>query len=195
MSKRSLEDSFFGAERPQGEIPPVGEEDFKELLKQAEFHVPKDNFMKPDRGVENKEQIKEIADVESQYDNAKTLYELYQTLVDRDGAVNSSGEHLSADEIMTAILSGNLGPVTRNNGLRRRAQELLLQQEFRFASSMDDIYMELRRRGKIVDDDFGQEYTAEEIIDMIEEKRIEEIPKTNGLRWSVEAILNYEDEK
>lgn len=91
------------------------------------------------------------------------------------------------------IATGHLEGVTRNGNLRRIAQRFLLEQEFRFAGSMADVYEELKRRGTI--EGKLKTYTADEIIGLIEQRRFEEIPRVNGLRATVIELAKRESDK
>lgn len=177
-----MSEKFPANESSSNRIPKISEADFSDILRQAEFYVDKNNN-------DNEGDLSKPEKIEDNFDFlvADNLSELYKLIKDKEPIIDSSGNQYSADEILALIQSGHLESITRKNNLREAARKCLLQQEFRFAHNLEEVYEELRRR-KTISGTVGI-YTAEEIINLIENRQLNKIPRTNGLRVTVRALL------
>jgi hypothetical protein len=130
---------------------------------------------------ENPEKEKKELD----FTQAKNLADLYEMLRRQETIENSHGETYTAEQIITLIRQGALGFITNRGNLRDTVK--LLFEDFGNAENMEDIYAMLDWRQEVV----GKKdtFTASQIKDLIENKEYEKIPRTDGLRKKILALI------
>jgi len=194
-----MKEDYFG---PRGEIPKLTPEDVEEVIRgsdqfgdvieQSKFNLSRKEI----GGLSKKIEQKPVSwlDKLTARDRARVEEVVKEKLAEREEISEQVGKEYSGkfllefDKFLNALRVGSLDKVTDNFVSWEVVRQTLLIGDFSYARNLGEIIREVWLKEKIIEN--GRIYTGEEIIKIIADDRIDDLPKFQNLRLAITNLLD-----
>ena len=188
-----MKEDYFG---PRGEISRPTEDDFSDISEQNKGYLSPEELGGLPRRIEKKPI--NWMDKLTENDRARVEEILKDKIAEREEKAEQVGKNygkkilLDFDKLLSALRVGNLDRAAGNIADQEVVRQALLIGNFSYARSLGEVVKEVWLKEKIVEN--GRVYTEGEIIKMIADNQIDDLPKFQNLRITVANFLEpYKD--